>query len=141
MATRKRAKIAYNNPFEDIRHQFEDVRSDLRGVKKDIVDIKGMLGKHRKEEKDNGKRIDALTKRMQVLPELTKRVEALPTLTRRVTDLTKRVTDQGQRIDSLTKRMTDHGERIDSLTKEVKAMPNQIVGRIVRELKGPESAK
>ena len=62
MATRKRAKSPYNNPFEDIRHQFDDIRRDVRGVQKDVTDIKAMLGKHRKEEKDNGKRIDALTK-------------------------------------------------------------------------------
>ena len=62
MATRKRVKSPYNNPFADIHHQFEDVRRDVRGVQKDVTDIKAMLGKHRKEEKDNGKRIDALTK-------------------------------------------------------------------------------
>lgn len=62
-------KSRYNNPFERIDHQIEDVHADLRGVKKDVSDIKLTLGQHRKEEKDNGKRIDALTKRADALPE------------------------------------------------------------------------
>ena len=68
MPARKRpAKSRYSNPFERIDHQFEDVHAELRGVKKDVTDIKDMLGKHRKEEKDNGKRIEALTREIHKL--------------------------------------------------------------------------
>ena len=49
-------KSKYSNPFERIDHQFEDV-----GWTKNSMLVEG-LGNHRKEEKDNGKRIDALTR-------------------------------------------------------------------------------
>ena len=64
MPSRNRpAMSGHNNPFERIDHEFQDVHRELGGIRKDVSEIKSMLGKHRKEEKDNGKRIDALTKR------------------------------------------------------------------------------
>ena len=65
MPQRKRpTKSRYNNPFERIDHQFEDQAKEIRAVQKTVDQINGNLGTHRKEERDNGKRIDALTKRV-----------------------------------------------------------------------------
>ena len=68
---RRPTRSRYANPFERIDHQFDDQSKEIRalGVKLDrVID---QLGKHRKEEKDNGKRIDALTKEIRKMREKT----------------------------------------------------------------------
>ena len=66
MPHRKRpTKSRYNNPFERIDHQFEDMGKRMDGVDKKLNSLVGALGKHRKEEKDNGKRIEALTRAVE----------------------------------------------------------------------------
>ena len=76
MPARKRpSRSRYNNPFERIDHQFEDQAKELRAVRKTADQIFDTLGKRRKEEKDNGKRIDALVGRVD---SLERRIDSLP---------------------------------------------------------------
>ena len=66
MPHRKRpTKSKYSNPFERIDHQFEDMGKRMDGMDKKLDALVEGLGNHRKEEKDNGKRIDALTRALE----------------------------------------------------------------------------
>ena len=57
-----------------LQHDFKDLSKRYSAQERGLAKVQDTLNRHRKEEKDNGKRLDALTGRVDAL---TGRVDAL----------------------------------------------------------------
>ena len=69
MPARKRTtRSRHVNALSLLKHDYDDLAGRFSYQETMLSDVLETLKKHRKEEKDNGKRIDALEKRVAKLP-------------------------------------------------------------------------